>query len=66
VRFDEPQLAVTPGQLAVMYVGERCLGGGEILRSLVASGHPDADTDRASGPGVTHAAAVASTAARRA
>src|SRR6185436_16435231 len=24
VRFDEPQLAVTPGQLAVMYVGERC------------------------------------------
>ncbi len=38
VRFDEPQLAVTPGQLAVMYIGERCLGGGEIARSLGVAG----------------------------
>ncbi|RZU01172.1 tRNA 2-thiouridine(34) synthase MnmA [Rivibacter subsaxonicus] len=30
LRFDEPQWAVTPGQSAVVYDGELCLGGGVI------------------------------------
>lgn len=31
VRFDEPVRAVTPGQALVLYEGEDCLGGGEII-----------------------------------
>jgi len=33
VRFDEPQTAVTPGQAAVFYRGERVVGGGWIVNS---------------------------------
>lgn len=36
VVFDEPQAAVTPGQLAVFYDGERCLGGAPIARSCAS------------------------------
>jgi tRNA-specific 2-thiouridylase len=34
VRFEEPQSAVTPGQAAVFYDGERVLGGGWIEEAL--------------------------------
>ena len=35
LRFDQPQWAVTPGQSAVLYQGEVCLGGGVIATSNV-------------------------------
>ncbi len=34
LRFDEPQWAVTPGQSAVVYDGEVCLGGGVIAQAF--------------------------------
>ena len=33
LQFDAPQWAVTPGQSAVLYDGEVCLGGGVIARA---------------------------------
>ena len=40
VRFDAPEYGVAPGQAAVLYAGERVLGGGwieETERALVAA-----------------------------
>lgn len=36
VHFDEPQIAVTPGQSAVFYLGEVCLGGAVIESAIKA------------------------------
>jgi tRNA-specific 2-thiouridylase len=49
VRFETPQTAVTPGQLAVFYAGERVLGGAAIerARGAVAGGRAPAEAFRA-------------------
>ena len=55
VRFDQPQPAVTPGQLAAFYVGDRVLGGAAIERALA----PGSDASR-SAPALAAAGASGS------
>ncbi|HET7795590.1 MAG TPA: aminomethyltransferase beta-barrel domain-containing protein, partial [Rhizobacter sp.] len=42
LRFMQPQWAVTPGQSAVVYDGEVCLGGGVIAAATAAVPEPAA------------------------
>jgi tRNA-specific 2-thiouridylase len=44
VEFDRPLRAITPGQAAVIYAGERVIGGGIIAQSFVDGGLEAADT----------------------
>lgn len=37
-QFDEPQRAISPGQSIVLYQGDRCLGGGVIVRACQMDG----------------------------
>ena len=47
LRFAEPQWAVTPGQSAVLYAGELCLGGGVIAAAQYESNQPPASAKQA-------------------
>jgi tRNA-specific 2-thiouridylase len=42
VRFDAPVRAVSPGQIAVAYRGDRVLGGARIVAALPATARPEA------------------------
>ncbi|MBI4521804.1 MAG: tRNA 2-thiouridine(34) synthase MnmA [Gemmatimonadetes bacterium] len=46
LRFEEPQRAVTPGQSAVFYAGERVLGGGRIVSGSAGTEPFHAETRR--------------------
>ena len=47
LQFEQPQWAVTPGQSAVLYDGELCLGGGIIASASAADEPVPASADEA-------------------
>ena len=49
VRFDEPELAVTPGQGAAFYEGDRLLGGGWIESTVLVGGSRSTRTSELAG-----------------
>ncbi|MFI4913700.1 MAG: tRNA 2-thiouridine(34) synthase MnmA [Steroidobacterales bacterium] len=51
IEFDQPQRAATPGQFAVLYDGERCLGG-----AVIESAHERASQTAKTSVPATHAA----------
>lgn len=60
LQFDQPQWAVTPGQSAVLYEGEVCLGGGIIAAATLArQGDPAARNDPGAGAVAPAAAGAA-------
>jgi tRNA-specific 2-thiouridylase len=50
IHFDTAQRAVTPGQFAVLYENERCIGGGVIETVAPAATREDAGERTAAGP----------------
>ena len=57
LRFDAPQWAVTPGQSAVIYDGEVCLGGG-VIAEVDVDPAPDRSGPGPADPGVRDPAGV--------